>query len=103
MRCLSHLSLLAFMSPALTHIDYNADCQRALHSRGLVKRWQDDYGNLLLEEFSSYIFGVQLENQDTQDIGLLPIYPALACLPQGITLKLLINFVKFKLYNTFSK
>ncbi len=74
------------MSPALTHIDYNADCQRALQSRGLVKRWQDDYGNLLLEEFSSHMYGVQLENQD---IGLLPIYPALACLTQEILLKLL--------------
>jgi hypothetical protein len=90
------------MSPSLSHIDYNADCQRALQSRGLVKRWQDDYGNLLLEEFSSYMFGVQLENQDTQDIGLLPIYPALACLPQGISLKILINLIKFKCTTFFT-
>jgi hypothetical protein len=92
MHCLSHLSVLAFMSPALSRIDYNADCKRALLNRGLVKRFQDDFGNLLLEEFSSYMFGVQLENQETPEIGLVPIYPALACLPQGILLKLLTDF-----------
>jgi hypothetical protein len=82
MRWFSHLSLLAFMSPSFSKIDYNADCQRALQSRGLVKRWQDDYGNLLLHEFSPYVLRVKQENILTPDIGLMPMFPALACLPQ---------------------
>jgi hypothetical protein len=38
-------------------------------SRGLVKRWQDRYGNLLLNEFSPHTLALQLDNEDTPEPG----------------------------------
>jgi hypothetical protein len=38
-------------------------------SRGLVKNWQDRYGNLLLKEFSPYTLGIQLENENSPEPG----------------------------------
>ncbi len=34
-------------------------------SRGLVKRWQDESGNLLLHQFSPYFFLIDLVNEET--------------------------------------
>jgi hypothetical protein len=36
-----------------------------VRSRGLVKRWQDDSGNLLLHQFSPYFFLIDLVNEET--------------------------------------
>jgi len=79
MRWLSPFSLLAIMSLALSRIDYNADCLRALQSRGLVKRWWDDSGNLRLQEFHLYTLRLMMDNKEP---GEVTIFPALACLPQ---------------------
>ena len=89
----NHLSLLALASPVLTRIDYNPDCKRALRSRGLVKRWQDRMGNLLLQEFSPYTLNFQLTNHEHHpEAGLVSMYPALACLPQDDPQ--LVNFIR---------
>jgi hypothetical protein len=33
-------------------------------SRGLVKRWQDRYGNLLLQEFVPFVLGVNFSDSE---------------------------------------
>jgi hypothetical protein len=38
-------------------------------NRGLVKRWQDDDGNLLLEEFPSLVLMVSARNDDSLEPG----------------------------------
>jgi hypothetical protein len=40
-----------------------------VRSRGLVKRWQDDSGNLLLHQFSPYFFLIDLVNEETPTPG----------------------------------
>jgi hypothetical protein len=36
-----------------------------VRSRGLVKRWQDDSGNLLLHQFSPYFVLIDCQEQGT--------------------------------------
>jgi len=89
----SLISLLALSSTALSQIDYNPDCLRALRSRGLVKRWQDERGNLLLQEFSYFKLNINLANHEHHpEAGLVSLYPALACLPQDDPQ--LVNFIR---------
>jgi hypothetical protein len=40
-----------------------------VRSRGLIKRWQDDSGNLLLHQFSPYFFLIDLVNEETPTPG----------------------------------
>jgi hypothetical protein len=38
-------------------------------SRGLVKRWEDRFGNLLIDEFSPYTLAVQIYNENAPEPG----------------------------------
>ncbi len=40
-----------------------------VRSRGLVKKWHDDSGNLLLHQFSPYFFLIDLVNEETPTPG----------------------------------